>query len=85
VFAHVNDGKLAPRAVQCMPLGYTSESKGYQMWCHNSKKVIQSRDVTFNENTMLSFGKESVVSSTGIGDQEDASRKVEKEVETGAA
>jgi len=30
---------------------------------------------------MLSFGKESVVSSTGTGDQEDARRKVEIEVE----
>jgi len=81
VFAHVNDGKLAPRAVKCMFLGYASESKGYRMWCLDSKKVIQSRDVTFNENTMLSSGKESVVSFTGIGDQEDASRKVEIEVE----
>ena len=32
---------------------------------------------------MLSSGKESVVSSTSTGDQEDASRKVEIEVETG--
>ena len=28
VFAHVNDGKFALRAVKCMFLGYTSESKG---------------------------------------------------------
>jgi len=34
---------------------------------------------------MLSFAKESVVSSTSIGDQEHASRKVEIEVETVAA
>ena len=60
-----------------MFLGYTSESKGYRMWCPDSKKVIQSRDVTFNENAMLSFGKESVVSSTGTCDQEDVSGKVE--------
>jgi len=86
VFAHVTDGKLAPRAVKCMFLGYASESKGYRMWCPDSTKVIQSRDVTFNENVMLSSGKEYVVSSTSIGgDQEDASRRVEIEVETGAA
>jgi len=34
---------------------------------------------------MLSSGKEFVVSFTGSGDQEDASRKVEIEIETGAA
>ena len=40
VFAHVNDGKLAPRAVKFMFLGYASEHKGYRMWCLDSKKVI---------------------------------------------
>ena len=54
VYAHVNNGKLAPRAVKCMFLGYTSEAKGYRMWCFESMKVIQSRDVTFNETVMLS-------------------------------
>ena len=29
VFAHVNDGKLSPRVVKCMFLGYAYESKGY--------------------------------------------------------
>ena len=56
MFAHVNDEKLVLRAVKCMILGYASESKGYRMWCPDSKKVIQSRDVTFNENAMLSSG-----------------------------
>jgi len=81
----VNDGKLAPRPVQCMFLGYASEFKGYRMWCPDSKKVIQSRDVTFHENAMLSLGKKSVVSSTGSGNQEDANRKVEIQVEIGTA
>jgi len=83
VFAHVNDGKLAPRAVKCMFLGYASKSKRYRISCPDSKKVIQSRDVTFNENATLSFEKESIVSCTGTGDQEDVSRKVEIEVEIG--
>jgi len=75
MFAHVNDEKLAQRTIKCMFLGYASDSKGYQMWCPDSKKVIQSRDVTFNENAMLSFGKEFIVSSTSIGDKEDSSMK----------
>jgi len=85
VFAHVNDGKLAPKAVKCMFLRYASESKEHRMWCLDSKKVIQSRDVTFNENAILASGKEFVISSIGIDDQEDASRKVETEVEIGTA
>jgi len=81
----VNDGKLAPRPVQCMFLGYASEFKGYRMWCPDSKKVIQSKDIIINENAMLSSGKKFVVSSTNTSDQEDISRKVEIEVKTGAA
>ena len=47
------------------------------MWCPKSKKVIQSRDVTFNETAMLSSGEESVVSSTGAGDQQNTSMEIE--------
>jgi len=83
VFAHVNNRKLTPKAVKYMFLGYVSKSKGYRWWCCDSKNVIPSRDVTFNENAMLSFEKESIASSTGTSDQEDASRRVGIEVETG--
>lgn len=58
------------------------------MWCPKSKKVIQSRDVTFNETAILSSGKDSVVSSTGTYDQEDTSMKIKVEtvaVQGGAA
>ena len=82
VYAHVNEGKLAPRAVKCMFLGYASESKGYRMWCPDSKKVIQSRDVTFNESEILSSGKNAAVPSTGAGTQQDTSIEVEVETTT---
>ena len=76
VYVHVNDGKLSPRAVKCMFLGYGSESKGYRMWCPDLMKVIQSRDVTFNETAMLS-GMESTGTSDDAGNQEkDAGRMV---------
>ena len=58
------------------------------MWCPESKKVIQSRNVTFNETAMLSSGKNFVVSFTGTGDQEDTSMDIEVEtiaVQGGAA
>jgi len=82
VFSYVNDGKLARRVVKCMFLGYAFEFKRYRMWCLDSKKFIQSREVTFNENTRLSSGKESTVSSIGTGDREDASRTMETDAET---
>jgi len=75
-YAHVNNGKLAPRAVKCMFLGYASESKGYRLWCPDSKKVIQSRYITFNKIVMLSPWKEFVSTSN----QEDVSEKVEFEI-----
>jgi len=31
VYAHVNNGKLAPRAIKCIFLGYVSKSKGHHM------------------------------------------------------
>ena len=85
VYAHMNNGKLAPRAVKCMFLRYASESKGYRMWCPEFKKVIQSRDVTLNEIVMLSSGTDSVVPSFGAGEQEDTSNCMKIEAETVAA
>jgi len=55
------------------------------MWCHEFKKVIQSRDVTFNETIILSSGTNSVVPSTSASAQEDTSNCMEIEVETIAA
>ena len=37
---HVNDGKLASRAIKCMFLIYAYESKRYRLWCLDSKKII---------------------------------------------
>jgi len=82
VYAHVNNGKLAHRAVKCMSLGYASESKGYRMWCPKFKKTIQSRDVTFDETVILSSRTNFVAFSTSAGDREDTSNCMEIEVET---
>ena len=60
-WAHVNNGKLAPRAIKCMFLGYALESKGYRLWFPDSRKVIQSRDITFKETVMFFPGQESTI------------------------
>nr|GEY73430.1 retrovirus-related Pol polyprotein from transposon TNT 1-94 [Tanacetum cinerariifolium] len=46
IYVHVNEGKLVPRAVKCIFLGYDFEVKGYRVWCPDPKyrKIIHSRD-----------------------------------------
>ncbi|KAJ0489574.1 putative RNA-directed DNA polymerase [Helianthus annuus] len=46
-YAHINQGKLEPRAQKCILLGYTTGVKGYRLWRleEGSPKVINSRDV----------------------------------------
>nr|GEX42753.1 retrovirus-related Pol polyprotein from transposon TNT 1-94 [Tanacetum cinerariifolium] len=62
VYVHVNEEKLVPRAVKCIFLGYGSRVKGYRVWCPDPKyrKIIHSRDVTFNEDVIINSGKDFV-------------------------
>ena len=52
-YYHVKESKLDPRAKKALFMGITSGIKGYRLWCPETKKTIFSRDVTFNESTML--------------------------------
>lgn len=53
-YAHINQGKLEPRALKCMFLGYPERVKGYRLWCleNGQPKIIISRDVIFREAKM---------------------------------
>ncbi|KAG8473150.1 hypothetical protein CXB51_035082 [Gossypium anomalum] len=53
VFAHVDNGKLEPRSIKCVFLDYKAGVKGYKLWCLENRKVVISRDVVFDETTML--------------------------------
>ena len=52
-YAHVNNGKLEPRSMKCIILGYKSSVKGYKLWCSETKKLVINRDVIFDKTSMI--------------------------------
>ena len=52
-YAHVNNGKLEPRLLKCVFLGFKTGVKGYKLWYPELKKVIVNRDVIFDETAIL--------------------------------
>jgi hypothetical protein len=78
-YAHVNNGKLVPRAQKCIFIGYGSGVKRYRLLCADSKKVIVSRDVTFDESIFSSSGgvSDSGSSSTSMPKTTDENLEVD--------
>ncbi|KAL5865755.1 hypothetical protein ACOSQ3_003269 [Xanthoceras sorbifolium] len=52
-YYHVTESKLDPRAKKATFMGIASGSKGYRLWCPETRKSVISRDVTFDESAML--------------------------------
>ena len=62
-YYHFNEGKLEPRAKKAIFVGYVDGVKGYKLWCLSLLKFVVSRDVTFDESSILDPRKVSVESS----------------------
>ena len=52
-YIHVNQGKLNPRALKGIFIGYSNGVKGYKIWLIEEKKCVISRNVIFHENTLF--------------------------------
>ena len=52
-YYHVSDGKLEPRAKKAVFLGFKRGVKGYKLQESEDQKIVLSRDVTFDESSMV--------------------------------
>ncbi|KAG7567097.1 Integrase catalytic core, partial [Arabidopsis thaliana x Arabidopsis arenosa] len=51
-FVHHDQGKLKPRALKGVFLGYPAGTKGYKIWLLDEEKCVISRNVVFQEDTV---------------------------------
>ncbi|KAJ9558432.1 hypothetical protein OSB04_013046 [Centaurea solstitialis] len=52
-YFHVTESKLDARAKKAIFVGFSTGVKGYRLWCPKLKKLVLSKDVTFNETSVL--------------------------------
>jgi hypothetical protein len=79
-YYHVTESKLDPRAKKAVFVGFPGGIRGYRLWCPESRKLLISRDVTFDESGMLQQ-KENIEPDTPqqVEDEEEQTEKVEME------
>ncbi|KAJ4726144.1 Retrovirus-related Pol polyprotein from transposon TNT 1-94 [Melia azedarach] len=76
VYYHVNEGKLQPRAKKGVFVGYGDGVKGYRIWSPSEKRVILSRNVVFDKNSMFN----STVKSVVVSENGSVEKQVEQQV-----
>ncbi len=71
-YAHIPDvkrKKFDGKAIECIFVGYSSESKAYRLYDTTNKRIMVSRDVTFFENVIgnMNNNNQTNIGNTGIG------------------
>ena len=74
----MSKGKLEPRAKNGIFMGYGRGVKGFRIWSPSEGKVILSRDVTFDEKSLLHLAE----SEKGKKKSQEVTQQVEVEATT---
>ncbi|GJT84568.1 putative RNA-directed DNA polymerase [Tanacetum coccineum] len=78
--------KLDAKSVKRTFIGYGSDKMGYRFWDSKSHKVVRSRDVTFNEDSLSPGGSsDASEGSKNSGSFEDSGRSDEEDSEDRAS
>lgn len=77
VYVHVDQGKLKPRALKGVFIGYPQGVKGYKVWLIEDRKCVVSRNAVFTEDKLY---KDLVQDKKSERDQQDQGRRVESGV-----
>jgi hypothetical protein len=65
-YYHVSECKLEPRAKKAVFVGFKRGVKGYKLWDAKDRKIVISRDVTFDEASMMKSPSSQQVESDQI-------------------
>ncbi|GJT44656.1 retrotransposon protein, putative, ty1-copia subclass [Tanacetum coccineum] len=79
-YYHVSERKLNPRGEKGIFMGYGDRVKGYRIWSPSERRVILSRDVTFDEDYLFHMKQdpiESKLEDSVYGKVEDVPKIVE--------
>nr|GEZ68175.1 retrovirus-related Pol polyprotein from transposon TNT 1-94 [Tanacetum cinerariifolium] len=72
-YYHVSEGKLDPGGEKGIFIGYGDEVKGYRIWSPSGRRVILSRDLTFDEDYLFRVKQDPIESKL----EDSVSEKVE--------